>query len=94
MYLGTLGARVKIATVPALPNVNGPDDFVALHGDAAFANVLNEGEAFNYQKHLPRFYVTDKGTFAVEYGKDGAQQSTWLASPLKVEAYTRDERRV
>jgi uncharacterized protein (DUF927 family) len=87
-----LSAKVKVATVPALPNVNGPDDLIGLHGDEAFGKVLSDAEVFSYAKHLPRFFVTDKGTFAVEYGKDGAAQSTWLASPLKVEAYTRDDR--
>jgi len=34
------GARVRIATVPAIENVNGPDDLLALAGDSAIRQVL------------------------------------------------------
>ena len=90
-FLGTLGARVKVGVVPVLKGVNGPDDLIGLHGDEAFATVLAESEAFNYARHLPRFYVAEQGTFAVDYNEEGDAQHTWLASKLMVEAYTRDE---
>ena len=36
-----MGARVRIATVPALDGVNGPDDLIALDGDEAIRDVSN-----------------------------------------------------
>ena len=35
-----MGARVRIATVPALEQVNGPDDLVAVGGDEAIREVI------------------------------------------------------
>lgn len=84
-------AKVNVATVPVREGVNGPDDLIGLHGDESFGKVLSEAETFNYQKHLPRFFVNEKGTWVVEYGKGGAAKLTWLASPLHVEAFTRDD---
>jgi hypothetical protein len=38
--LGQMGARVRIATVPPLAGVNGPDDLIALGGDDAVRSAL------------------------------------------------------
>jgi hypothetical protein len=38
--LEAMGARVRIATVPVLESVNGPDDFIALAGDNAMQEVF------------------------------------------------------
>ena len=38
--LEQMGARVRIATVPALEGVNGPDDLIAVAGDEAISDVL------------------------------------------------------
>ena len=38
--LSHIGARVRIATVPALDGVNGPDDLIAVGGDEAIRSVL------------------------------------------------------
>ena len=38
--LGHMGARVRIATVPELADVNGPDDLIAVRGDEAIRSVL------------------------------------------------------
>jgi hypothetical protein len=38
--LNHMGARVRIATVPPLDGVNGPDDLIAVGGDEAISSVL------------------------------------------------------
>lgn len=38
--LNHMGARVRIATVPPLDGVNGPDDLIAVAGDEAISSVL------------------------------------------------------
>lgn len=38
--LGEMGARVRIATVPPLDGINGPDDLIAVAGDEAIRSVL------------------------------------------------------
>lgn len=45
-HLARLGACVKIATVPALPGVNGPDDFIGVAGDEAFTTALAGAEDY------------------------------------------------
>jgi len=43
-YLRSLGAQVRIAELPLESGVNGPDDFVAKHGDAALFERLDAAE--------------------------------------------------
>jgi hypothetical protein len=45
-HLTRLGALVKIATVPPLLGVNGPDDFIGLAGDEPFAGALASAEKY------------------------------------------------
>jgi Protein of unknown function (DUF3631)/Domain of unknown function (DUF3854) len=40
--LVSYGANVRIATVPALPNINGPDDAIGLLGDSAVQDMLDQ----------------------------------------------------
>ena len=44
--LAARGASVLIADVPAEPGINGPDDLVAIAGDAAMVAVLNTARPF------------------------------------------------
>jgi hypothetical protein len=39
------GARVRLVELPELPNVNGPDDYIGLHGDEAFLSLLESSVA-------------------------------------------------
>lgn len=45
-HVTRLGARVRIATVPPLPGINGPDDLIGTAGDEAFAAALASSEGY------------------------------------------------
>jgi hypothetical protein len=42
--LGKRGARVYLADLPQEPSVNGPDDFIALHGGEALLGLIDDAE--------------------------------------------------
>lgn len=44
------GVRVRIADVPALPGVNGPDDLIAEQGDDALLGVLDAAKPFTVDR--------------------------------------------
>jgi hypothetical protein len=52
-----LGAEVWIANLPAAPNVNGPDDYLALFGLTALAEVLSKAVRYEWRAEL----ITNKG---------------------------------
>jgi Domain of unknown function (DUF3854) len=72
--LSNRGARVRVVNVPAEAGVNGPDDFLAIHGDAALWALLdNAGHAgigrsqFRMRSYLPspRFSRTPRAKTGV-----------------------------
>jgi hypothetical protein len=56
--LSTRGARVQIATVPAIEGVNGPDDLIATSGDPAMLDVLDGAQPLKLETRSGGFHLT------------------------------------
>jgi uncharacterized protein (DUF927 family) len=90
------GSEVSVCNLPTLDGVNGPDDYIAVCGDEAMAEVFTAARsgiaACDYGGG--RFEVSDRGVvFNGPPDKEGnPKPPVWICAPLHVLAKTRDSK--